>query len=134
MAAKKKRESPTRREKLDDTPVAIPLKFRRVETQADRMRRIIREEMSRAAEVQGYETFEEADDFSIPDDYDPSSPYEMSYEQELNGYVAGNQGSAEAEEGNAGEGGSETPDGVQQGGQGASGSPGGPAENLPGPS
>lgn len=113
--AKKKRISPTAVEKLDDTPVAVPLKFKAVETSTERMRRIIREEMSRAAEDQGHETFEEADDFDVGDDYDPRSPYEMTFEQELNGYGDPNEGRTQTEARPTEEGAGEGDDGLQQG-------------------
>lgn len=71
---------------LDDTPVSIPVKFLRAETLTDQVRAVIRNEASRAASVAGYETFEEADDFFIEDEYDPRSPHEMTIDQELEGY------------------------------------------------
>lgn len=117
MAKKKRADSPTRYEKLDPTPAAIPLKFKRVESQADKMRRIIREEMSRAAEDSGMESFEEADDFAIEDDYDPRSPYEQTLEQELAGYEpAGDQRSLEGETETPGPGNQETAEPVQPSG------------------
>lgn len=77
------------REILDDTPVAIPLRFKRPETLTEQIRRIIRDEASRAAAHAGYETFAEADDFEVEDDdYNPRSPHELSIEQELEGYGA----------------------------------------------
>lgn len=130
MAKKKERVSPTRHEKLDDTPVAIPLKFKAVETSTERMRRIIREEMSRAAEDAGHETFEEADDFDVGDDYDPTSPYEMTFEQELNGYD-GDEGSADPAQGAAQEGGEEGDGSLQSGGAAPPPSDGGPPKDVP---
>lgn len=67
------------REVLDQTPRAVPVKFQ-TRTHAEQMREIIRQELSRYAESQAQETFEEADDFDIGDDYDPSSPYEMHFD------------------------------------------------------
>lgn len=104
---------------LDDTPVAIPARLSRAETLTEQVRRLIREEASRAAQAAGFETFEEADDFEIEDDYDPRSPHELTLEQELEGYgdtadgsgenpAAGTQGSggrdSSAEKGNLGRG------------------------------
>lgn len=73
-------------EVLDNTPVAIPVRFQRVDSLTEQIRRVIREEASRRAEAAGFETFEEADDFYIEDDYDPRSPHELSLEQELEGW------------------------------------------------
>lgn len=67
---------------LDDTPVAIPMRFTRPPTQLDEMRRLLRL-ASQEASDHGMETFEEADDFDIGDDYDPQSPWELSVDQEL---------------------------------------------------
>lgn len=38
--------------------------------------------MSRLAEEAHMETFEEADDFEVGDDYDPQSPYELDEDQQ----------------------------------------------------
>lgn len=50
--------------------------------QLGEIRRIAREEASRFAETRGAETFEEADDFNVPDDDDPmpESPYEGNFD------------------------------------------------------
>lgn len=66
-----------------ETP-AIPLRFKRPTTEADRIRALVAGEMSRMAEAQGFESFEEANDFDIGDDYDPSSEHEIDDEQEHN--------------------------------------------------
>lgn len=66
---------------LDDTPVAVPLKFKRESGFNDLVRAMIRsEELRREAEKAGVETFDEADDFEVGDDYDPKSPYEESFD------------------------------------------------------
>lgn len=69
-----------RKEEVDDTPVAMPLRFRNMGPleRRDEIRMLIREALSEAANVGGMETFEEADDFNIDDD-EPEmvSPYEM---------------------------------------------------------
>lgn len=67
---------------LDDTPVAIPVRLTRPPTLTEQMRQVIRGELSRAAAAEGYETFEEADDFDVDDDFDPQSPWEMNFDQE----------------------------------------------------
>lgn len=68
-------------EELDDTPVAMPLRFQRVENLTDQIRRTIREEFSRQAQIEGHESFLEADDFDVGDDYDPRSDYELDDDQ-----------------------------------------------------
>lgn len=82
----------------DPRPVALPVGFERPETIQQMIRRLItdprmREELSGG----GAETFDEADDFEIPEDDTPRSPYEeqfdplhlVSREQEIaNGMVA----------------------------------------------
>lgn len=113
------------RELPDDTPIEIPLRFKRVANLTDRIRETIREELSRAAQSQGFETFEEQDDFEIGDDYDPRSRYELDDDQQV--YPTGDYGglgrSAEAS------GGGDTQDGddIQSDGQDPP-----PAKAIPG--
>lgn len=64
---------------LDDTPVAMPMRFRR-QSFVDQMREFVRQELSRQAEQQNHETFEEADDFYIEDDDLPRTRYELDDE------------------------------------------------------
>lgn len=66
----------------DPTPVEVPLHLRRPASIQDDIKRMVREELSRAAADAGEETFEEADDFSVDDDPDPFSQYELSAMQE----------------------------------------------------
>lgn len=70
------------RETLDDTPVALPLKFRR-QSWVDQMRDFVRQELSRRAEALEAESFEEADDFDVDDDPEIRSQYEISADQEF---------------------------------------------------
>lgn len=64
-------------EKLDHTPVAVPVDSG-PPTLREQVRELVRHELSRAAAQGGWETFEESDDFDIPDDEDlPLTPYEM---------------------------------------------------------
>lgn len=54
---------------------------KRIVTERDRIRDIIRGEKLKAEmEASGNETFEEADDFEVGEDYDPSSPYEEIFD------------------------------------------------------
>lgn len=66
------------REIPDPTPVEIPVHLNI--RHSDHIRDIIRQELSRFAEDQGHETFEEADDFDCDDDFDPASPYEEFFD------------------------------------------------------
>lgn len=63
----------------DQTPVEVPLSFKKPLTLAEEVRRMVRNELSQVAENQGAETFEEADDFDVEDDDDLAfmSPYEI---------------------------------------------------------
>lgn len=61
----------------DQTPVAVPLGWKRPETLQETVRRLIRGAMSDQASAVGQESFEEADDFEVGDDYDPRSPFEI---------------------------------------------------------
>lgn len=66
----------------DPTPIAPPVGYKRQPTLVEQIRAMVRSERL-AAEVSeaGYETFEEADDFDVPDDpVDPSTPYEVGFE------------------------------------------------------
>lgn len=71
-------------EHLDPTPVEIPTRLKIPQRQVERIRAMVRREMSLAAESAGAETFEEADDFDL-DDEDWVSPYEYDFEPPLNG-------------------------------------------------
>lgn len=119
-------------EKLDTTPVAIPMKFKRPETLAEQVRNVLRGEMSRYAENQGFETFEEADDFDVDDEYNPRSPHEMEIDQELEGYDWVRNGGRDASEsGPPQEGDSQAQGSVQSGGKKAPKSGSGPKRSVP---
>lgn len=78
----KKRLNPKGQEVLDPTPVAPPVGYNRQRPLAEQIRDMVRSERL-AQEVQnaGFETFEEADDFDIPDDpIDPNTPYEGDFD------------------------------------------------------
>lgn len=64
----------------DPTPFAPTVGVRPKQSLEERMRQMIRDEMSYAAQQQGLETFEEADDFDVDDEHDPSSMYEIPWE------------------------------------------------------
>lgn len=67
---------------MDDTPLSIPVTMRRPPTLAEQIARITRSQQMQAfAESQGKESFDEADDFDIPDDPIPqTSPYEENFD------------------------------------------------------
>lgn len=70
------------RELPDPTPVEIPVGFQRPESLQEQIKRLVRTELSAQAQAEGFESFEEADDFEVGDDYDPSSPHELDDAQE----------------------------------------------------
>lgn len=80
-ATVKKLLSPRGREQLSPIPHSPAVGQRRLPTEADRIRQLIKGERLKAEmEAAGRETFEEADDFEVGDDYDPSSPYEEIFD------------------------------------------------------
>lgn len=64
----------------DNTPVELPSRLRMPMSRTAQIRNMIRFEMSRSAAEQGAETFEEADDFNLPDGEQWVSPYEETFE------------------------------------------------------
>lgn len=69
------------RELNDPTPISVPVKFVTPESEVDRLRRFLRsEQLSRELDAQGWDTPEEADDFDVGDDFDPTSPYEQDFD------------------------------------------------------
>lgn len=50
-------------EVLDDTPAVLPVRFKRVENLASEVARLVEHAISQRADAQGFETFEEANDF-----------------------------------------------------------------------
>lgn len=65
------------REIPDTTPVAIPAGWERPLSLHEQIKRFIRTELSSQAELQGEESFEEAEDFDVDEEPDPVSPYEV---------------------------------------------------------
>lgn len=69
------------REIMDPTPIAPPIGYKKAPSISETIRNLIRSErLKQEAAAQGYETFEEADDFDVGDDFDPTSPYEEVFE------------------------------------------------------
>lgn len=69
---------------VDGSPVAVPAGFKKPETMEERIRRFVRNELSSEAAQAGAESFDEANDFDIPDDpVDPSTPFEEFFDPAL---------------------------------------------------
>lgn len=67
----------------DPTPIAPPIGYVEEPSMFDRVRQMIRQDASIRAQAEGFESFEEADDFDIEDDIEPFSPYELITEQRV---------------------------------------------------
>lgn len=66
------------RQIADPRPVEVPVDFRRPLNIHDEIRRFIRQEISRKAQDNDLETFEESDDFDVEDEDElPLSGYEV---------------------------------------------------------
>lgn len=73
--------TPDGREIVSNVPIAPPIGYIKQPTLHERIRDMVRsEQLRQAAEGAGYETFDEADDFAVGDDHDPSSPYEQDFD------------------------------------------------------
>lgn len=71
-------------EMVSSRPIAQHVNVRGQESEVQRLRRLLRsEQLAAEARAQGHETFEEADDFDVPDDIvEPDTPYEEHFEPE----------------------------------------------------
>ncbi len=66
---------------LSSEPIAVPMGFKKPETLAEQVRRLVRhEQFAHAMAGDEVETFEEADDFEVGDDFDPESPFEQVFD------------------------------------------------------
>lgn len=61
----------------DPTPLEVPVGFKRPPTIQEMIAKMVR--VSLEAREAGMETFEEAEDFDVDDDFDPSSPWEEHF-------------------------------------------------------
>lgn len=69
---------------LDTTPVAVPIRFKVPIPLNERIKQMVRDEASQLAQQNGYESFDEADDFDIKDDMpDPLSPWEEDFDPQV---------------------------------------------------
>lgn len=78
----------------DQTPVEVPTGLRRPPSIHEEIKRFIRSELSRQAQANEMETFEEADDFEIDDSEidDLPTPYQLREPEEmLADYPEGNR-------------------------------------------
>lgn len=71
------------REIPDPTPLELPVGFKKQETVAQMVQRLVRRDLSEYAARHGHETFDEAEDFEIDDDPDPFTPYETEFDPVL---------------------------------------------------
>lgn len=80
------------RELHSGIPVAPPIGYKPSPTITEQLRQMVKSEfMAREARKAGMETFEEADDFEVGDDYDPRSPYENDFEPSVKELVSAGQ-------------------------------------------
>lgn len=71
-----------RHETPDPRPMAVPVGFTAPPSLIEMIRTYVRRELSQNAVKHQAESFEEADDFDVPDDpVDPSSPWELNFDQ-----------------------------------------------------
>lgn len=66
----------------DDTPIELPIRFKRPPTLQEQIKAMVRSELSQSAKAQGMESFEEADDFEVEDDVEIRSAHELTPMQE----------------------------------------------------
>lgn len=65
----------------DDTPVSVPTRLRLPASRAAQIQAFIRQELALKAQMEGQESFEEANDLDVEDDLDfGRTPYEVSAE------------------------------------------------------
>lgn len=72
------------REILNPVPAEFPSTLQRPTSMIEQMKRVIKQELDLQAQAQGMESFKEADDFDVPDDFDLEvmSKYELTTLQE----------------------------------------------------
>lgn len=66
---------------LDPVPMAPPVGYKKSRSMVEVVRDMLKSErLALEAAHAGVESFEEADDFEVGDDFDPTSPYENDFE------------------------------------------------------
>lgn len=70
----------------DPVPLAPPIGYKRQPSMVEVVRNMVRSErLALEAELEGYETFEESEDFEVDDDFDtPGTEWENDYEPTVN--------------------------------------------------
>jgi hypothetical protein len=77
---KEVKRDPTK-EYPDTTPIEVPAELKRPESMEQKMKRIVKEQISVGAAAKGYESFEEASDFDVEDSFEGDnllSPYDVN--------------------------------------------------------
>lgn len=87
----------------DPKPIAPPVGYKKQPSMAELVRDMVRSERLRQeAESMGHESYEDADDFDVGDDYDPRSPYEWQFDPFVRGEDPPSQPGNPADESAAG--------------------------------
>lgn len=79
------------RENPSPERLSMPSGFERPLTLQEQVQRLVRSSLSRYAEMQGFESFDEADDFDIEDEIEPHTPYEVFFDPVLGRDVTADQ-------------------------------------------
>lgn len=61
----------------DPNPASVSVGFKRPPTLQEQIQRLVVNELSNREAESGHESFDDADDFEVGDDYDPRSKYEI---------------------------------------------------------
>lgn len=70
-------------ELLNPRPVQMPTSMQRPLSLQEQIRRVLRTELSRQADAQGHETFDEANDFEVLDEFDIEPPSQYTMDEEF---------------------------------------------------
>ena len=71
------------KDRADPVPVEVPADMKQPETMDDRIKRIIREQISPMAQEMGEESLEESNDYDVEDDFESGVPKTMYEETEM---------------------------------------------------
>lgn len=98
-SAREKRLDEKGREIVSPLPMEPPVGYRKQPSMVEIIREQIRSaQLAQWAEQQGYETFEEADDFEIGDDFEPHSPWENDFDPPISELTKAGQAAIKARE------------------------------------
>lgn len=102
---------------LDGTPIAPPIGYKKQDSIFDHVRNMIRSErLAMEVEAAGFETFEESEDFEIGDDFDPTTPYENTFDpslKDIKTHVEAHRAQQTPQDGPSGRGTSQAPSQAQ---------------------